>query len=99
VKRKACIVALSQDLVLPLVARDTFHDDVEAVILVPARVVLFEAGQFTDDSSVGEPGLLLYLSKQARLELLARIEPAGRHLNTYVRVLGILEDEQFGTTV
>ena len=60
----------------------------EAVVLVPARVVAFEAGDLSDDAGVAEPSLLLDLPEQASLELFVRVEPACGHLDTHMRVLG-----------
>jgi hypothetical protein len=99
VKGESGVVALSQDHVPPLVGRFLLEDDVEAVILVPARVVILELRQLTDDAGVREAGLLLELPKQARLEALVRGEPAGRDLDPQVRVLVILEHEQLCAAV
>jgi hypothetical protein len=80
--------------VLPLVRGIGFDDELEAVVLVPARVVLLEAGELPDDPDVFETRLLGDLAEKARLQLLVRIEAPGRNLDSHARVLGILEDEQ-----
>jgi hypothetical protein len=94
VKGQAGIVAIAADDVLPFIRRFAFDDHLEPVVLVTARVVVFELGQLADDSDVREPSLLLQLSQEAGLELLTRVETSRRDLDARVRVHRILEHEQ-----
>jgi 8-oxo-dGTP diphosphatase len=53
--------------VLPLVGRITLEDELKAVVLVPARVVLLEAGELPDDPHAFEARLLRDLEHEAGL--------------------------------
>jgi hypothetical protein len=56
--------------------------------------VRLEAGELPHDPYVFETRLLADLAEEARFQLLVRIEPSRRHLDSHAGVLGILEDEQ-----
>jgi hypothetical protein len=88
------VVALPVDDVLPLVGRITLEHELKAVVLVPARVVLLEAGELSDDPDAFETRLLRDLAQKPGLEVLVRIESACRNLQADVRMLRILEDQQ-----
>jgi hypothetical protein len=93
------VVPVADDDVLPRVPLIAHENDVEAVVLVPARIVLLEAGKLADDADVREAGFLLELPKEAGLETLAFIEPPSGNLDADVRMLRILEDEELSPSV
>jgi hypothetical protein len=94
-KDVAGIVAVAVHDVFPAVGRFALEHDVEAVVLVPARVVLFETRQLPDHSNVLEACLLEELAPQPVLEPFVRLEPPGGNLHAHLGLLGIVEDEQF----
>src|SRR5688572_5090751 len=91
---EACVVTLTVDDVLPLVRRMRLDHELEAVVLVPARVVLLEAGELPDDPYVFETRLLGNLAENARFQLLVRLQSSGWNLGSRVGVLRIVEHEQ-----